>query len=97
MGGEEGGESGGRHPRPAPPTPAHPLERRCREETAGLDKLVLRHLLERRELSFARDFGAATGAALVGGEAARQTVQAADDLVAALDSPEPVRRKTKRR
>ena len=73
------------------------LERRCREETAGLDKLVLRHLLERRELSFARDFGAATGAALVGGEAARQTVQAADDLVAALDSPEPVRRKTKRR
>lgn len=65
------------------------LDRRCREETAGLDKRVLRHLLERRQLAFARDFGAATGAALIGGaEREKATVGAADDLLAAIESPQ---------
>jgi hypothetical protein len=68
------------------------LGRRCREDTEGLDTRVLRHLLERRQLALARDFGAATGAALIGGtEAARAketTLRAADDLLAAIESPQ---------
>ena len=68
---------------------ADALDRRCREETAGLDKRVLRHLLERRQLAFARDFGAATGAALIGGvEREKETLRAADDLLAAIESPQ---------
>ena len=67
------------------------LGKQCRENTAGLDKRVLRHMLERRQLALARDFGATTGAALIGGNEARDketAVRAANDLLDAIESPQ---------
>jgi hypothetical protein len=67
------------------------LGKRCRENTEGLDKRVLRHMLERRQLALARDFGATTGAALVSGNEVREketAVRAANDLLAAIESPQ---------
>eukprot|EP01043_Picozoa_sp_COSAG02_P050779 COSAG02_NODE_5263_length_4488_cov_2.690818_2_plen_378_part_00 len=67
------------------------LGKRCRENTAGLDKRVLRHMLERRQLALARDFGATTGAALISGNEVREketAVRAANDLLAAIESPQ---------
>lgn len=68
------------------------LGKRCREDTEGLDKRVLRHMLEHRKLALARDFGATTGAALIGGETeAREketAVRAADNLLDAIQSPQ---------
>lgn len=67
------------------------LGTRCRENTEGLDMRVLRHMLERRQLALARDFGATTGAALIGGNEAREkesVVRAANDLLDAIESPQ---------